>query len=321
MLKFSENLLIKSLDADHLVVIQSKDGADYRVTLDVKNDGKIKLCLQSDLFIKIEAEELVSVSQQALMAYLITKVGEYRLPILKERGIFQVEAEVPLSTDQPTKTWEYDFSKKSLVAKTDSGSLSAKVVSLGENFIARSVLNVLELYGDSSTELFGVSPQQFLVISKLGKTTVNYWEGGSVQFIGEKGEVRIHKPYAKMGMAAMEEKLSGGSFICKVDLSNAKLKTLTKFSMDQIFIQLKTGRVAFITSSARKTVEIPGLSLGRVITLLITQRDLSLLTGEVSIYQISFNNKSAYLLKVEDGDKISYALVKEAVDPELWGTV
>ena len=321
MQKVSENLILKSIDTELICCLQSKGDYDYRETLQVKNDGKIWCCINTDKFLTIESESLVKVSQEQTLITLCTSEGVYKLPIMRERGVFIVQPEVVLPEGDPVKTWEYDFSKKSITTKVFSANLvnsASTSVILGENLVARSTNNLLEEYGDSSTAILSITPPQYALVQKLGKVKVSQWSTGEVSFLGEEGEVRVKRSRPPLLVAEVEKNLCSGGDIAKVDISKLKLKILSKFTLDKVYLVFKTGSFSIVTDSARKTLEVQDITLDSPITLEILAGDLKYLTGELSLKEVKLNTQTLYVIKSEDGEKKTYLLLKPSFKTMAW---
>lgn len=321
MQKISENIVLKSIDTELICCLQSKGDFDYREVLQVKNDGKVWCCINTDKFIAIEAEVLVEVKQEQTTVTLSTEEGIYKLPIMRERGIFMVQPEVVLPETEPIKSWEYDFSGKSITTKVFSSNLAntaSALVVLGENLVARSINHILEEYGDSSTATLSISPSQYALVQKLGKVRVSYYGSGEVSFVGETGEVRVKSSRPPLMIQEVEKNISSGKYITKVDLSKLKLKTMNKFTLDKVYLVFKNGSFSLVTDSARKTLEIPDLVLDEQITLEMMSGDLKHLAGEVTIMEVVMKTQTLYVLKSSEKEKVTYLLVKPTNKSLTW---
>ena len=313
MQKISENIILKSIDTKLIYCLQSKGDYDYREILQVENDGKIWCCINTDKFLAIESEILTGVKQEQTTVTLFTEEGLYQLPVMRERGIFIVQPEVVLPKTGPVKSWEYDFSGKSITTKVFSSNLAnvaSALVVLGENLVARSINNILEEYGDSSTATLSISPPQYALVQKLGKVRVSYYSSGEVSFSGETGEVRVKSSSPPIMIKEVEKNLSSGKYLAKVDLSKLKLKTLNKFTLDKVYLVFKSGSFSFVTDSARKTLEIPDLILDEQVTLEMMAGDLKYLAGEVTVMEVTMKSQILYVLKSSEKEKVTYLLLR-----------
>lgn len=320
MQKVSENIILKSIDNSRLCCLQSKGDYDYREVLDLDNSGEIWCCIGTDKFLIIESEGLVDIKQDKTTVTLVTKEGEYRLPIMRERGIFISQPEVMLPAEDPIKIWDYDFSGKSINTKviTNTVNLASALVIIGENLVARSVNNLLEQYGDSSTATLSISPVQYALVQKLGKVRVKYYNSGEVAFVGEDREVRVKYSKPPLRIQDVEKNLTQNSSFGKIDISKLKLKILAKFTLDKVYLILKSGSFSIVTESARKTAEAPELKLQNQIILELLAGDLKYLVGEVSISEVEMRTKKLYVLRAEDKDKVTYLLVPPSYKDLSW---
>lgn len=317
MLKYSDNVLIKSLSGDKLKVIQSRDGCDFITYLDgVNNSGDVETCLQSDRFITVEAEGLVGLRVEGPAVVLETKDGEYTLPVMRERGSLISDPPVSVPDLDPESTWDYDFSGKNLDTSFSNSitGIAAHLVIMGPNLVARNISNVLEMYGDSSTSKFCLSPKQFSLAQKLGKAKVRYWSSGEVVITGESGlEVAIKSAKKGLDLASLESRLKSGSSLFEADLSSLKVKTFGKFIVEKVILTFSEGKATFVTESARKTIECPGLTLTEPLSLEIMAKDLKHLVGKVSVSDMTVNNQTRYLIRTEDKNKVIYVMVGRSV--------
>lgn len=316
MIKYSDNLVLEYAGDSTVKVVQSKDGCDFITYLNgVKNDPKLKVCVQTDKFIMVESEGLKSARLEASGVILGTADGEYTLPSMRERGSLLSEPPVSLPTSDPDFTWEYDFSGKTInTAFSANMGLAASLVVLGENLVARSITNVLEMYGDSSTAKFAVTPKQFSLCQKAGKAVVKYWNSGEVLISGESGvEVAIKKSKQKIDVEGLEKRLTHDASLIRADLSSLKVKTFGKFVIEKLIMAISNEKIAFVTDSARKVVECPGLSVQEPISLEVMAKDLKYLVGKISINTMSVNNQTRYIIRTEDKEKVIYVLVAKTV--------
>lgn len=239
---------------------------------------------------------------------------------MRERGIFISQPEVMLPAEDPIKIWDYDFSGKSINTKviTNTVNLASALVIIGENLVARSVNNLLEQYGDSSTATLSISPVQYALVQKLGKVRVKYYNSGEVAFVGEDREVRVKYSKPPLRIQDVEKNLTQNSSFGKINISKLKLKILAKFTLDKVYLVLKSGSFSIVTESARKTAEAPGLKLQNQIILELLAGDLKYLTGEVSISEVEMRTKKLYVLRAEDKDKVTYLLVPPSYKDLSW---
>lgn len=319
MLKVSENILIKSVDEETLLALQSKGTHDYREKILLKNNGKISFCVDTNKFLTVYSEGLVGIEQEATWVVLKTKEGEYRLPILRERGVLLSKPEVLLSETELTDSWEFDFSGKSIDTKVNTSMIStaSMVVTLGPKLIARSVNNVMELYGDSSTSKISITPEQYSLVSKLGTAKINLFSDGSMQAFNEESEVRIRKVQSGLDIAGVQKNLLQNEILSGIDLSSVKLKTINKFTFNMAYVTLKEGAIVFTSDSARKTFEVP-ISLETPLTLQVFAKDLKYFSGIISVYKIVKNNNTFYTIKSVDKDKTVYLMLSEYKGEVKW---
>ena len=315
MIKYSDNLILESAGDGILKVTQSKDGCDFiNYIKGVKTGPNFKVCLQADRFIMVEAEGLKSARLEASSVVLETAEGEYTLPVMRERGLLMAEPPVVLP-ETDCETWEYDFSGKSInVSFSNSMSLASSMVIVGTDLSARSINNVLEMYGDASTAKFSMTPKQFALAQKACKSSVKYWSSGEVLISGENGiEVAIRKTRPPLDVSGLESRLSPGSRLVEADLSSLKVKTFGKFIVEKLILSFTNGKATFVTESARKSIDCPGLELQEPLSLEIMAKDLKYLIGKVSVGPLVFNGQTRYIIKTEDKGKVIYVLVNKTV--------
>ena len=315
MLKYSDNLLIEAIGDEGIKITQSKDGCDFINYLkEVKTDQNLKVSLQTDRFILVESEGIKSVRKNDSSVVLETVEGEYTLPVMRERGSLLVEPPVVLPGTDP-ESWEYDFSGKSInVSFSNSMSLASSMVIVGTDLAARSINNVLEVYGDTSTAKFSMTPKQFALAQKAGKSVVRYWSSGEVLIKGENGvEVAIKKTRPPLDVAGLETRLSSEAKTVEADLSSLKVKAFGKFIVEKLILSFTNGKATFITESARKSIDCPGLELQEPLSLEIMAKDLKYVIGKVSIGPIVFSGQTRYIIRTEDKDKVIYVLVNKTV--------
>ena len=232
-----------------------------------------------------------------------------------------VNPEVVLPETDPIKSWEYDFSGKSITTKVFSSSLAntaSALVVIGKDLVARSINHILEEYGDSSTATLSISPPQYALVQKLGKVKVSYYETGEVCFTGEGGEIRVKSSKPPLRVQEVENNINSGNYITKVDLSKLKLKTMSKFTLDKLYLVFKSGSFSIVTDSARKTLEIPDLVLDEPITLEMMSGDLKHLFGEITVRDMVMKNQTMYVLKSSDKEKVTYLLVRPTNKSLSW---
>lgn len=321
MIKVSENMVIKSIDTQRVVTIQSTGDYDYRETLEVPNEGKLWICVNSDKFISLLDDRIAAIRQEASTAIVITSDSEYRLPILRERGLLISKPEVNLPDDEPTDKWSYDFSKKSINTNTNSNSVSmaSMFVVIGKDVVARNVNNVLEKYGDSSTAITCISPNEYSLLQRLGKAEIEYYSTGELKVSSEVAEVRIKKTKPKIDLEGLEKRLtSSEEGVIKVNLSDLKLKTMSKFVLEKILVTFKTGSVTLVSETAKKVFNATDLVVTGVITLEVLSKDLRYLTGEITISVFKNNNRKSYIIRSTDKEKTVYLMVKEYEGEIKW---
>lgn len=322
MLKVSENILIRSVDEKTLIAIQSKGLFDYRETFEVENDEKVNFCISTDKFLVIYSEGILGIVQEQTTVTFETKGGDYRLPILRERGLFKVEPEVafPEGGLELVKSWEYDFSGKTINTAMNSTFVSSAsgLVLIGENVIARNINNILEIYGDSLTGVACITPDQYAIIQRIGKVTVSLYKPGVLVFVGGNQEVRVRKVMEALDVAAVEKSLIAGPSLAKADFSSLKLKTLNKFTLGKVYLTFRTGAVVFISDSARKTLDNPELVMDKPLTLEVQSKDIKYLNGEISLYKMDKAGRVFYILRSIEKEKTVYIMVIEAKEALSW---
>ena len=313
MIKVSENILIKSLDDMNLLLLQSTGEYDYREEMTISNKGNLLFCIDTLKFMTIYQEGIVEIIQEPTWVVIKTSDGEYRLPILRERGILLSKPEVTLPEDEQIKdSWEYDFSGKSVDSKVNSNSISqaAMVVTLGNNLLARSVNNVMELYGDASTAKISIIPQEYSIISKLGKVKFTLYNNWSLKVEAEKVQVRIAKVHQNLDVYGVENSLIQQEVFSNIDFSQVKLKTVNKFSFDQVYVTLKPDKVVFTSDSVRKTFEI-SLPIENEFTLQVYLKDLKYFTGQISLFKKNNGSRPFYIIRSVEKEKTVYLMLME----------
>ena len=311
MIKISENVVLKTLDENTLLAIQSIGAYDYREKIEAKSKD-IYICVSTADFLVIKSEGIVRVESDNSTATFYTEDGEYKLPIFRERGILAMSPVVNLPDSGPKMEWTFNFSGKSIntLATLNSISQASQKIVLGKNLLARAINNVLEMYGDISSEAVSIGPKEYSLIQSLGEATLRTWDSGELQAYNDTCEVRVRKVYPKLALEGVEKKMVTGGEVCQVDFSKVKLKTVQKFILDSVQIEFKTGRVSIIGSSMRKTLEFPDLIIKEPFSIKVMSSDLKYLTGKIRVLCIGNKGvRKMYSLISTDKDKTVFILV------------
>lgn len=318
MVKITPNVLVRSIDKDTIAIIQSKGEYDYREFLKISNDEHLLFCVAADKFMAVLSEGVKEIVQEITHVILKTSNGEYTLPIFRERGVLVSEPEVNLPNSQIKESWEDDFSKKSVNTKTGNYlNLSYLLVTIGPDFLFRGVNNIFEKYGKGKG-VFSILPPQYSLIQKMGKVKLNLFETGELQVLGENQEVRVKRTALVSSLEKIEDIISEDQLIVTMDLSKVKLKTMDKFILERIYMEVKTGSVTFVSETARKTIEIPELVVNNPFDLMLNSKDLKYLLGKVSVYPYNFKNRQGHLLVSIEGDKTTYIITQQAPSTRVW---
>ena len=219
---------------------------------------------------------------------------------------------VNLADSGPEMEWAFNFSGKSIntLATLNSISQASQKIVLGKNLLARAINNVLELYGDISSEAVSIGPKEYSLIQSLGEATLRTWDSGELQAYNDTREVRVRKVYPKLALEGVEKKMVTGGEICQVDFSKVKLKTVQKFILDSVQVEFKTGKVSIVGSSMRKTLEFPDLIIKEPFSIKVMSSDLKYLTGKIRVLYIGNKGlRKMYSLISTDKDKTVFILV------------
>ena len=318
MIKITPNILVKSLDSDRLVLIQSTGEYDYREIIPLKNNQTLLFCVDTDKLAPIIGEGLIDIIQESTKVTLKTEGSEYTLPIFRERGVLMVQPEIDLPQTPIKETWEDDFSEKIVNTKgTNLISQNHLLVTMGPDYIARVSNNIMEEYGKGQG-LFSIFIKQYTLLMKMGKVKVNYFESGELQVIGENSEVRIRRTALFPNLVPIKSAVSQNSPLAVADLSKLKLKTLDKFILEKIYIEVRNGAISFILENARKTVEAPDIKLSSSITMMLNSSNLKYILGEISIYPYKMGNKETHLIVSRNKEKTTYILAYPAPNTLVW---
>lgn len=297
------------------MAIQSKGSHDYREIIPLKNNGNLAFCVSTDLFISVVEEGITQVDlNEKAWVVLKTSDGEYKLPCLRQRGLFMVEPEISLPgeikpEEEPPEVWEDDYSSKTINTKGISGgNLSAMLVVIGKNMVARSIFATLEQYGEGDNARVSISPDQYSLIQKLGKISIKCWKKDYLQAVNEEGtEVRIRNAKPKLDLSSIENNL--GNYITEFKLPSSQTRAISKFTTEKIILVLKNGSISLVTQSARKTFE-QKLEIKDPLNLLVLSKDMKYLTGEVTVFNYMVRGKQMYMLRSNDKDKKTFLLVQ-----------
>lgn len=318
MVKITPNILVKSVDEDTIVIIQSKGDYDFREFLKIPNKLDLLFCVSADKFFSILSEKVTEIIQNPTTVTLKTESGEYTLPIFRERGVLVSEPEVNLPNSQIKESWEDDFSDKLINTKVGSYiNPNYLLVMIGPDFLCRSINNVAEKYG-SGKGLFSIMPPQYVLLQKMGKVKLNLFETGELQVIGEGSELRVKKTAIVPNLSNLENEVCQGLPIVTMDLSKVKLKTMDKFILERVYLEIKTGAVSFISESARKTIEVPDLVVEESFDIMVNAKDLKYLFGKLSIYKCNFKGTQTYSLVSRDKNKTTFIVTYPSPKTRVW---
>lgn len=313
MFRLAENTVLTSIDTETLQACQSTGVQQYITKLKVKNSGLIKTCLSTDKLLAIMEDELISLDVKENQIFLITKDGEYHLPIMKERGVFIAPPPFVIPENlELLETWEYDFSGKSINSKADASTiaLASTRVTLGPNLLARAVGPVLEYYGEANTAKVSLSIVDYKLIQKLGKVTLFLYQRGILRVEAEEAQLIFTTAKDPLSIQKMLEMFGQTSFPYSIDLSKVKIKALNKFSLKNFYLTLKNGEVVLNTQTgeARKIIPSPDLKIEEPLVLEVFQKDLPVILGNIKIGTFIQKGREFAVIQNIEGDKTTFFL-------------
>lgn len=322
MLKIAETIIIKSLTQDKIEALQSQGEYDYREVLDIVNSGEVSACVNTNDFVSILGEEILKIEHSDNFVFIETKLNQYRLPIYRERGVFISKSEVDLPKEDPVNKMTLDLKSKSLDTKVQGlkDNLSNQLVIIGENLLARKISSKMEIYGDPNSFAVSIRIPEYNLISKLGdKVNVEVYSNGTIKVTNELStkQVRIRRSFNKADLTQVVSNLTK-DLVATANLSEVKLKSFGKFSLDEVYVSFKTGSVTFTTDISKRVIEDPDLVVDNPFTILVYPKEVQYLVGKVHLYKCQLRGTTFYLVKTEQGEKTVYLSVRNYEGELKW---